>query len=89
VLLKLFFVCKQIGLILFSKFNFTACKCNNRLCKLCLHYENGFTLYAEPDTGSGHVRLLWQEPFEKLRSSSDDNKHLLMLDFHGEEGIVV
>ncbi|CAF3962661.1 unnamed protein product [Adineta steineri] len=64
------------------------CKWNNRLCKLYLHYEDGFALYAEPDIGSTSARLLWQEPFEKLRSSSDDNNHLLMLDFHGEEGVM-
>jgi hypothetical protein len=40
-------------------------------------------------TSSGNVRLLWQQPFEKLRSSADDNEHLLTLDFHGEEGVVV
>lgn len=66
-----------------------ACKWNNRICKLYLHYEDGFTLYTEIDNGNSNVRILWQEPFEKLRSSSDDNQRLLMLDFHGEEGIVV
>ncbi len=66
--------------------NLLACKWNNRRCKLYVHYEHGFTLYSEADNGS---RLLWQEPFEKLRSSSDDNDHLLRLDFHGEEGVVV
>ncbi|CAF1093059.1 unnamed protein product [Didymodactylos carnosus] len=72
------------------------CKCNNRPCKLFLHYENGFTLYSETvveeqtnkstTSGGGNLRLLWQQPFEKLRSSADDNEHLLTLDFHGEEG---
>ncbi|CAF4520054.1 unnamed protein product, partial [Rotaria magnacalcarata] len=37
---------------------------------------------------TGNVRLLWQQPFEKLRSSADDSEHLLTLDFHGEEGVV-
>ena len=76
----------------------SACKWNNRTCKLFLHYEHGFTLYSDPTdsvtnggtaTSSGNVRLLWQQPFEKLRSSADDNEHLLTLDFHGEEGVVV
>lgn len=75
-----------------------ACKWNNRTCKLFLHYEHGFTLYSDPTDSvtsagnpisSGNVRLLWQQPFEKLRSSGDDNEHLLTLDFHGEEGVVV
>ena len=75
-----------------------ACKWNNRTCKLFLHYEHGFTLYNDPTdsvtngglaTSSANVRLLWQQPFEKLRSSADDNEHLLTLDFHGEEGVVV
>ncbi|UJR30813.1 hypothetical protein I4U23_018331 [Adineta vaga] len=73
------------------------CKWNNRTCKLFLHYEHGFTLYSDPtdsvtsggNTPSiGNVRLLWQQPFEKLRSSADDSEHLLTLDFHGEEGVV-
>lgn len=77
---------------------FLACKWNNRTCKLFLHYEHGFTLYSDPTdsvtnggnaTNTGNVRLLWQQPFEKLRSSADDNEHLLTLDFHGEEGVVV
>ena len=75
-----------------------ACKWNNRTCKLFLHYEHGFTLYSDPtdsvtsvgnSANTGNVRLLWQQPFEKLRSSADDNEHLLTLDFHGEEGVVV
>lgn len=75
-----------------------ACRWNNRTCKLFLHYEHGFTLYSDPTdsvtnggsaTSTGNVRLLWQQPFEKLRSSADDNEHLLTLDFHGEEGVVV
>lgn len=73
------------------------CKWNNRPCKLFLHYEHGFTLYNDPTDSvvngesslpNGTVRLLWQQPFEKLRSSADDNEHLLTLDFHGEEGVV-
>ncbi|CAF1278201.1 unnamed protein product [Rotaria magnacalcarata] len=73
------------------------CKWNNRTCKLFLNYEHGFTLYSDPTdsvtsvgnaASTGNVRLLWQQPFEKLRSSADDSEHLLTLDFHGEEGVV-
>jgi len=90
----LFFSIKEFLSIIY----FLACKWNNRTCKLFLHYEHGFTLYSDPTdsvtssgnpTSTGNVRLLWQQPFEKLRSSADDNEHLLTLDFHGEEGVVV
>lgn len=88
------------SLILFFTFTFhhLACRWNNRTCKLFLHYEHGFTLYSDPTdsvtsggnaASTGNVRLLWQQPFEKLRSSADDNERLLTLDFHGEEGVVV
>lgn len=51
-----------------------------------IHYENGFTL-LEAGTGS---RTLWRYPFDKLRSSSDDGKRYLWLDFgSSEEGEVV
>jgi hypothetical protein len=65
-----------------------ACKWNNRICKLVLNYETGFTLYNQSEDAM-NIRLLWEESFENLRSSSDDNDHLLTLDFHGEEGAVV
>jgi len=64
------------------------CQWNKRLCKLSLHYEHGFALYSESEYPTGPSRLIWQEPFEKLYVSSDDNDHLLRLDFHGEEGVV-
>jgi len=80
---------KSYSILCFFPFFFSACKWNNRVCKLCLHFEYGFTLYTESDYNTTNVRVLWQEPFEKLRSSSDDNDHLLTLDFHGEEGVMV
>lgn len=70
-------------------FSRSACQWNKRLCKLSLHYEHGFALYSESEYPTGPSRLIWQEPFEKLYVSSDDNDHLLRLDFHGEEGVVV
>lgn len=69
-----------------ARHDVSACQWNKRLCRLSLHYEHGFALYSESDHPA---RLLWQEPFEKLYLSSDDNDHLLRLDFHGEEGTVV
>ena len=80
--------CRQWTLLLSIFVDCLACQWNKRACKLCLHYEHGFTLFNEMDNGA-QVRLLWQEPFEKLGASSDDNNHLLTLDFHGEEGVVV
>ncbi len=94
----MFFVCLKFESFHKIHFIFSACKWNNRTCKLFLHYEHGFTLYSDPTdsvtsggntASTGNVRLLWQQPFEKLRSSADDNEHLLTLDFHGEEGVVV
>lgn len=82
------FFCQTKSLFKESLF-FSACQWNKRSCKLCLHYEDGFALYAQGENGEGPARLLWQESFEKLSSSSDDNHRLLTLDFHGEEGLVV
>lgn len=74
---------------LLSDLNISACKWNNRPCRLSIHYEYGFSLFTESTNDHDHVRLIWQEPFEKLRSSSDDNNRLLTLDFRGEEGVMV
>lgn len=52
---------------------------------MVIHYDNGFTL-LEAGTGS---RTLWRYPFDRLRSSSDDGKKILWLDFGGEENEVV
>lgn len=87
---KQFFVCENqhFPLILSCLF-VIACKWNNRLCKLYLHYEDGFALYNDSESTQTNTRLLWKESFEKLRSSSDDSNHLLTLDFQGEEGVMV
>lgn len=52
---------------------------------LTIHYEDGFTLTETKEGGTSEV--LWKYPYEKLRYSSDDGKHILWLDFgsgHGE-----
>ncbi len=46
-----------------------------------LHYENGFKLY---DVNQNV--LLWQQSFDKLRRSADNNKSSLFLDFENDEG---
>ncbi|XP_071818259.1 beta-1-syntrophin-like [Apostichopus japonicus] len=51
--------------------------------KLTIHYEDGFTL---SDGSSDGEDVLWRYPFEKLRYSSDDGKHILWLDFGSGQG---
>ncbi|XP_066921663.1 beta-1-syntrophin-like [Clytia hemisphaerica] len=54
-------------------------------CRLTLHWENGFLLTrAKTDTETESV--LWSNPYERLRSSSDDAKRLLWLDFGDNDG---
>lgn len=59
------------------------CRCiwKGRPAQLVIHYDNGFTL-LESGTGS---RTMWRYPFDRLRSSSDDGKRMLLLDFGGED----
>ncbi|TVK90429.1 Alpha-1-syntrophin [Bagarius yarrelli] len=45
--------------------------------------ENGFTLYTEEAGVRRHILL--QQPFERLRMSSDDGVHMIFLDFGGPE----
>lgn len=57
--------------------------------KLLLHHEDGFFLYAASSTANnGLGRLLWSQPFHKLRMSSDDGSRLLWLKFDGEPDVV-
>ena len=57
-----------------------------------MHHEDGFALYTcgsnsviGNNTGSAPPgRLLWSQPFQKLRMSSDDGARLLWLKFDGE-----
>lgn len=58
------------------------CTWHNRECKLNLHYEYGFKLY---DLNQNNA-LLWQQGFDKLRRSADNNQSLLWLDFENDEG---
>ena len=64
---------------------FEACSWHNRECKLTLHIDNGFTLY---DINQNNA-LLWQQGYEKLRRSADNNQSLLYFDFESEEGTIV
>lgn len=56
-----------------------------------IHYDNGFTLMEDQDVETAGVdsrpppTILWQHPYERLRTSADDGHRLLWLDF-GDDG---
>ena len=54
---------------------------NGQDCRLTLHWENGFLLTQASDNVE-----IWSYPYEKLKSSSDDAKRILWLDFGGPDG---
>ena len=60
------------------------CKWHNRDCKLLLNYEQGFKLFDLKQNS-----VLWQQGFEKLKSSADNGQNLLWLNFENEEGEIV
>ncbi|MBN3310356.1 SNTA1 protein, partial [Amia calva] len=57
----------------------TACNWNGKECTLAVHIDKGFTLFSE-EPGLSKTVLL-QQPFEKLRMSSDDGVRMMFLDF--------
>ncbi|XP_062852717.1 alpha-1-syntrophin [Trichomycterus rosablanca] len=61
----------------------TACSWNGQSCMLSVHIENGFTLFTEEAGVRRHILL--QQPFERLRMSSDDGVRMMFLDFGGPE----
>lgn len=76
----------------------TSCLYRGQECRLLIHYEQGFSVLAEPrleDEGAVEERgaqtptkprVLLSYPFEKLKMSSDDGVRTLSLDFGGKEG---
>ncbi|XP_030632583.1 alpha-1-syntrophin [Chanos chanos] len=60
-----------------------ACTWNGQPCMLRVHIDEGFSLFKE----EGGVRrsVLLQQPFERLRMSSDDGIRMMFLDFGGPE----
>ncbi|XP_067856266.1 LOW QUALITY PROTEIN: alpha-1-syntrophin [Heptranchias perlo] len=63
----------------------TACTWNGQECKLAVNLEKGFTIFQEaPDIS--RPKVLLNQPFEKLRMSSDDGVKVMYLDFGGPEG---
>ncbi|XP_070604351.1 beta-1-syntrophin [Erythrolamprus reginae] len=63
----------------------TACTYKNQECRLTIHYDHGFSLTTEPQVGA-FPKTIFQYPYEKLKSSSDDGIRTLYLDFGGKEG---
>ncbi|XP_072308692.1 alpha-1-syntrophin [Eucyclogobius newberryi] len=61
----------------------TACSWNGKECTLGVHIDEGFTLYSE-EMGVRKSVLL-QQPFERLKMSSDDGVRMMFLDFGGPE----
>lgn len=76
----------------------TSCLYQNQECRLVIHYEQGFSVLADPKLGDGEngeergtqtptrPRVLLSYPYEKLKMSSDDGVRMLFLDFGGKEG---
>ncbi|XP_042279951.1 beta-1-syntrophin [Thunnus albacares] len=76
----------------------TSCLYRGQECRLVIHYEQGFSVLAEPKLGDGEngeergthtptrPRVLLSYPYEKLKMSSDDGVRMLFLDFGGKEG---
>uniref|UniRef100_G3NV17 Syntrophin, basic 1 n=1 Tax=Gasterosteus aculeatus TaxID=69293 RepID=G3NV17_GASAC len=63
----------------------TSCLYQSQECRLVIHYEQGFSVLADPKLGDG-PQVLLSYPYEKLKMSSDDGVRMLFLDFGGEEG---
>ncbi|KAM3878514.1 alpha-1-syntrophin [Diretmus argenteus] len=61
----------------------TACSWNGKECTLGVHIDEGFTLFTE-EMGM-RKSILLQQPFERLRMSSDDGVRMMFLDFGGPE----
>ncbi|KAM8916800.1 alpha-1-syntrophin isoform 2-T2 [Spinachia spinachia] len=60
-----------------------ACSWNGKECTLGVHIDEGFTLFTQ-EMGV-RKSILLQQPFERLRMSSDDGVRMMFLDFGGQE----
>lgn len=79
----------------------SGCLYRGRECRLVIHYEQGFSVLADPkladgengEEGAAHTpsrpTVLLSYPYEKLKMSSDDGVRMLSLDFGGKEGEIV
>lgn len=81
---------------------FPGCLYRGQECRLVIHYEQGFSVLADPtplgDREKGEEiqaaaavrpQVLLSYPYEKLKMSSDDGVRMLFLDFGGKEGEIV
>uniref|UniRef100_H3CW73 Syntrophin, basic 1 n=1 Tax=Tetraodon nigroviridis TaxID=99883 RepID=H3CW73_TETNG len=77
----------------------TSCLYRGQECRLVIHYEQGFSVLADPTPLGGREngeereaanaakpQVLLSYPYEKLKMSSDDGIRMLFLDFGGREG---
>ncbi|KAM8869177.1 beta-1-syntrophin [Spinachia spinachia] len=76
----------------------TSCLYQSQECRLVIHYEQGFSVLADPKLGEGEngeeggadpptrPQVLLSYPYERLKMSSDDGVRMLFLDFGGQEG---
>ncbi|XP_030606442.1 beta-1-syntrophin [Archocentrus centrarchus] len=76
----------------------TSCLYRGQECRLVIHYEQGFSVLADPKAEDGEdfeervahtsckPQVVLSYPFEKLKMSSDDGVRMLFLDFGGKEG---
>lgn len=79
----------------------SGCLYRGQECRLVIHYEQGFSVLADPKLADGEngeergahtptrPRVFLSYPFEKLKMSSDDGVRMLFLDFGGREGEIV
>lgn len=78
------------------------CLYRGQECRLIIHYEQGFSVLADPTplggrengeerkaTNAAKPQVLLSYPYEKLKMSSDDGIRMLFLDFGGKEGEIV
>lgn len=64
-----------------------ACSWNGKPCLLSVHIDKGFSLFTEE--AGVRKNVLLQQPFERLRMSSDDGVRMMFLDFGGPEAEIV
>lgn len=82
----LFFTTAVFELLCFFIFS-SACSWNGKDCTLGVHIDEGFTLFTE-EMGV-RKSILLQQPFERLKMSSDDGVRMMFLDFGGPEAEIV
>ncbi|VDP14602.1 unnamed protein product [Soboliphyme baturini] len=65
------------------------CLCKDLECRVILHYEDGITLISNSPSGLGSrtsSQIIWQQPYENIRSTGDDGHVFVWIDFGGDVG---